>query len=403
MGRLNVFVVAALLTTQLCFSSPNEGSSSDVLSDGLPKAGMEWELALKDKLIPHPNNIPERFYSHPLKVIRDLLKDYRNEPFTTENFGKWTGMDAKVWIYTTPERDEYRTTPERIMIPYNYHGMNGQWSPGSSKEVNEIGGFDGIEVVTPPLRKGQDFDLAQTMLSTLFQGEEYAIGKQSSMHVTVDVSALIDPKTGNASRLRDTILFIENHTPEIYLAISPKRYGTLVNYYSVPLGAQQRELLIELASLSEEQCTQRNLKNIFLKYQDKELHLVENTNEAWKYRSANYKKVMSLIGVPPLDVIEFRLADLDPERVASTAKFFRTIVDRAWKLDPHPKFLDPFHGTRVTRGNYEELNERIAQFDSGSYKKFLNDLSLTEKEYPKLGRLQNPEQFVRDAFVGGSG
>ncbi len=247
----------------------------------------------------------------------------------------------------------------------------------------DVGDF---ELVTPPLRPGtSDEDALVRALKGIARDGRYVRGGGSSTHYTFDVDHLIETD-GNAARLADAILFIESHWRELYAAVSPVRYGTLVNPFSVPLAVDQKELLRELASMPRRERTFDAMKALFERFVSREsvLHM----GDEWKYRAANYGKLFGLRGAPPLRVLEIRIADFPrPGDTRKVPALFRRILAGKAPFGPQDRFDDPFAGAGTA---FERLNAAIAALPAERYQDFLRSLGLSAKDYPRLGRLRGP-------------
>jgi HEAT repeat protein len=276
---------------------------------------------------------------------------------------------------------KYQAGHKMAEIP-NYDGSeSSRWKTVPEETEGRL--YDGVELVTPPL-KGEADERALIATHRYLMGSgHYRRGYSSSAHFTFDVSDLIS-KDGDASRLVDAILFIEMSWPKLFAAASPLRYGTIVNRFSVPLAVDQPELLNELAALPRAQRSYENVRSIFQRHHTAEIALSGSIVNAWKMRAANYGKLFGLQSgyeEKRIPVIEFRVADLpEGEELARQRRLFDAVLSRAPQID---RFESPFKSGRV----FAALNSEIAAQDRGAYKDFLGTVGLEPEQYPFLGRL----------------
>lgn len=266
-------------------------------------------------------------------------------------------------------------------------------------------GFDGFELITPPLDWEEDRQALKFALQKIEKEGLFAEGYSSSTHFTFDVSHLLSDKR-NVSKLVDLILFIEQHQTEIYSALAPKRYGTVINGYAVPLAVNQQELLTELAALPRDQRSFDQVKAIFHKYSEKEIALVGGAKtQAWKYRSVNYGKLFGLgqFKNKTIPAIEFRISDLvTSQSLEKTLRLFQSIVAHGTDTSisefksgfpSGENRLDAIPGLPTQR----HLTRFIEQVTPETYKDFLGKVHLSEKDYPQ--RIGPPAVMCRAVFV----
>lgn len=247
--------------------------------------GLEFEFATVGMTDPNWGKPHEAIGAEVLKTVRDY---YGGGGQIEVKFHKKTEFRTLTRVeYKDPSGHIWQIVPERVNTT----------------------GDDGLEFVTPPLDEKGRADL-KTILKEIKKKKIVMRGKRSSSHDTFWVGDLTVDQQVNL------ILFIENHWPEIYRLLSPTRYGNIVNYFSIPLAADQQDLLQELSDLPSSKRTEANVTAIFKKYEAREMELKtdegkERPDRIWKYRAANYGKAFGLIpGKSPLKVFELRIADL---------------------------------------------------------------------------------------------
>ncbi len=263
---------------------------------------------------------------------------------------------------------------------------------------------NGVELVSPPLTDGA-LALQQKIRAEL-KGA-LVPGVRSSTHNTVDVSHLVTPE-GDATKLVDLILHIENHWPEIFAAIGPRRYGDLMNRFGIPLGINQRELMKELAALPNRSID--NVKAVFDKYRPREeaLSAVEG-RIPYKYRAANYNRLFPEDPAANGRAIEFRVADLlDEEDLPRVYNFLQALVHRGPELEAGKGFADSFprfkdlkvHSTpEKARPQLAPINERMLQLTDDQHAAYLESLGLKPAEYPKFGGNHTNELRLSEAEI----
>ncbi|MFC1521198.1 AAA family ATPase [Elusimicrobiota bacterium] len=326
----------------------------------LPGFGLEFELASENFMeVDAAKNIGH--YPKLLEVIKEGFGGGGSE-ISIEPWEKYPERNFKKAVYSDPMGRQWQVVPEAVNTT----------------------GWDGFELVTPPLKTQQDIKGLSYLMDLILKTKEFGRGIRSSTHFTFDASHLIDPD-GNASRLVDTILFIENNWKEIYSAVGTKRYGSTVNRFSVPLAAQQKGLLNELADMPTEQRTFSTVKALFERYNGRELRLKDrNEGKAWKYRAANYKKIFGLLGEKQKPIIEFRIGDLDDSStLVKNLTLLRQIVADAWQIEKNAKFRDPFKG-RTHNDLFDDLNKRIYNLEAKKYAQFIESVGFSISEYPNL-------------------
>ena len=346
----------AFCVFQLIFILAGSGSSSLAA----PLHGLEVEFASETLLEADPERISESHYKKPLEFVREAYKDPDGEIFL-EKWRLYAHLKAKSAAYVDPLGRKWQIVPESVNTT----------------------GLDGFEFITPPIETDEDRAVIQKVLTQIRESGLYGKGLRSSVHVTISVGHLFS-ETGDASKLVDTILFIENHWPEIYAAVSPMRYGTIVNRFSIPLAVEQKELLTALGRLSEDERTYPKLKSLFESYQEKELQFKQNwRRHAWKYRAANYRKLFGLGGTGYLPVIEFRILDFqDPAEIHRLVTLFLSIIEKGHSIQPDSKFYDPFASLRGEL-DLDAANRLLYHSDSSSYEEFIRSLGLSSAQYPR--------------------
>lgn len=318
--------------------------------------GVEFEYAS----VTHRANgvlpLPVTEYQALMELVREQFNDPKGKieirPFPVQ-------PDLKMVTYTDPKGRVWQAMPEKITATE----------------------YDGIEFVSPPSRnETEDLEL-QSIVRRLEDSGRLTPGFKSSSHLTASVSHLIE-SDGNCPKLWDLILYIENHWPEIYATLDPERYGTRVNFFAVPLAIDQPELLEEMAKVPVAQRNKKKLKEIFEKYEEKEMALSEgNSRRAWKYRAGNYKKLLGLSGTPELDVVEIRIGDLAAGKdVPAKIKFIRTLVTRGAEAEPGRGFSNPFKGISGAN-SYTPHGARIESLGKKRFPKFAEQLGLDTSVY----------------------
>jgi hypothetical protein len=259
-----------------------------------------------------------------------------------------------------------------------------KWS--AVPEIMNTEGFDGYELITPPLTSEEDILNTEKVLKLIEDTGLFIRGKSSSSHFTADVSDLIGPND-NISKIVDLILFLENHTLEIYNLIKPVRYGKAMNTYAVPLSLNQKELLYKLAALPYHERTYNRVRDIFVSYSKKELLLVENEmDHVWKFRLFNYGKFFAIGNFKKrINVIESRMADL-----ATSANFRRlgdiyTTLIEVGSSQPVYKFTNPFNNIEnlgVRKIDHTNMDNYIRSLPYEKYRLFLEKLNFNPIQFP---------------------
>lgn len=256
--------------------------------------------------------------------------------------------------------------------------------------MSDDGAFDGFELVTPPLTSTDELERLSRLLVKIKSSGLFDKGKYSSTHYTSDVSDLNESKESdkisdddNIAKFVDLILFIENHIIEIYHMIQPQRYGTVMNEFAVPLSFNQRDLLHELAALPKAQRTRKNVRAIFIKYQDHEFNLSRQLNEnLWKLRAFNYAKFLELGDFSLALILEMRLSDLvDPERLILIERLFKAIIETGINEETY-EFANPF-GSISPSSNFIDASLYIKNnLDKNKYLDLLRKLNLKVSAFP---------------------
>lgn len=319
-----------------------------------PRHGVEIEYSWKGEIPPRGASIleDEAAYRRPLEMVKASYGG-KGSAIAMAPFDKFPPPADRRALYADPEGRLWQVVPEIV---------------DSGDEA------DGFELVTPPIRPatpdevrflGVIGDIAATGL--------YGEGESSSSHFTLDADHLIGPD-GEASRLVNAILFIESHWPEIYAVVAPRRYGTIVNHFSVPLAADQTRLLEELAALSKRERTIENVKAVFGRYHDREIALKRGRAEdAWKFRAANYGKLVGLRR-PHLPVIEFRIADFPKGRdLIEIPALFRRLLTSPAALMDRTDFRSPFPSARSGE-DFAALNAAVLGVAPEKVARFLDRL-----------------------------
>ncbi|MCM2277777.1 MAG: amidoligase family protein [Oligoflexia bacterium] len=331
-----------------------------------PRFGVELEYASENSLQPKLEGIPPTKYVQLLDTVKESFGG-GGAAIALSPWTKYQLPGAQKASYQDPAGRVWEVVPEAINTT----------------------GWDGFELVTPPLESDSDIQLLKGTFRRIREKGEFGKGLRSSMHVTVDVASLVDAD-GSATRLVDTILFIENHWPEIYGAVSPTRYGTIVNRFSVPLALAQPNLLKELAEMPPAQRSFDNVRALFERYSAQEKLINEgNQTKAWKYRAANYKKLFGLEGESPLRVIEFRIADLPTEErdLERSLGIFRNVIEHGAASEPQAPFSNPFEGL-THKTTIEKINQKIYTGASDErFQSFLKKIRLSPADHPKFNKL----------------
>ncbi len=234
-------------------------------------------------------------------------------------------------------------------------------------------GVDGLELVSPAFDNKEDLLKFHEAIKALKSKRLIRRGLKSSNHQTFDISHLM--QEGQQDRLFDLILFIESNWSNIYRYVNPQRYGTIINRFGVPLAANQQSLLKELAQVPRRQRTLNKLKEIFEKYNARELEIQGGRgNEAkmWKYRAANYGKLLN--GVP---VLEFRIPDLDLGTDWLLNMNFLSQVIHIGSQKNQNDFKNPLGEASL---NWQSATDALVlSFRRNEYESFLRELEIEEK------------------------
>ena len=314
-------------------------------------------------------------YEVPLAAVAQAMGD----PNGQVDIGTWQKKPTsglQQGRYKDPQGRTWEATPESVNT-----GMN-----------------DGVEWISPPLKTPED---DRTLLASIRSIENtglYVPGIRSSMHVTVGVETVAPelvraPAAArdavNISGLVDTILYTETHWPEIYSAVSPVRYGTIVNRFAVPMVASIPKLFEELEALPPAERTYGRVRAMFQSY-SAELSKLKG-DDAWKKSAANYLKLFQLDGASFAPVMEYRIPDMvDAERVQPITRFLRTMVAEGPRLKASEPFRNPFDGIVPGREDFSSLNQRIYRSSASAYRNFLTKVGFPAADYPKLGALGGP-------------
>ena len=332
--------------------------------------GVELEYALSPAPIGDTKQIPAETYMAPLQIV-----------------GKHFPLTGPA----TSRPDEKFEEGHLAAVAVDFDGRQWKVNPDTVDERDK----DGVELITPPLSGRRNARTLAAIHRDILSSGGYRRGISSSAHFTFDVSDLISPE-GNAARLVDAILFIENHWPEIYAAVSPTRNGTIVNDYAVPLALDHPELLYQLAAMPRKERTFDAVKALFGSYTDAENAVKGGDSyKSWKNRAANYGKVLGLhcdYTEKPLSVIEFRIADLpDGQDIQRLHALYAAILSRA---PPQDRFEPPFE----PRQPFSEANARIVGQDRAAYNAFLRSLGLKPADYPFLRKLDLFQHPIKKIF-----
>lgn len=231
--------------------------------------------------------------------------------------------------------------------------MGRKWFVVPEKMNGEV--FDGFELITPPLNSDEDVERFGRVVDAIKKSGEFQAGYSSSTHFTYDVSHLVGGIAGdpafekrNIADFVDVILFLETNIKSFYRLVEPTRYGHVVNRFAVPLAVNQKELLRELAELPRAQRAFGRVRDIFKRFDSKELALFQGKEvHAWKSRAFNYAKIFGLGHFKgwQLPVVEVRIADLieDPAQLAFVGRLFARAISVGAKT-PTIEFRDPFSG-----------------------------------------------------------
>lgn len=251
--------------------------------------------------------------------------------------------------------------------------------------------YDGYELVSPPLTSNSDLEKLASILDLIHVSGRFISGKYSSTHYTADVSDLKD-ENDDVTKFINLILFIENNIIKIYNIIQPQRYGTIMNEFAVPLSFNQRELLFELAKLPKNKRSYNDLRDLFLKYQDRELQISGNrTDNLWKLRAFNYAKFLNIGDFMFALILEMRLSDLvDSKRLPLIEKLFKALIEVGSK-ESSLGFTNPF-AKLSPDSNFEVASQFIsASFDLEEHHAFLKQLGLNPKDFPPPKQIKTKE------------
>ncbi len=256
---------------------------------------------------------------------------------------------------------------------------------------------NGLELVSPPLTQ-ENVKLAQG--ARLELRRDFIAGIRSSGHMTYDVSHLVAPNL-DATRLVDLIVYIENHWPEIYSALGPSRYGTILNRFAVPLAVNQQELLTDLSRLQDRHLPR--VAELFARYEERERWLLRDLDAIpFKTRAASYRKIFDAKGPPYL--LEFRLGDLvEPEDFVQADALFRALITRAPDSEPfasiRPAFTSSHRDLRLSSNasrsvtQLEPCNAHVQALEDGQYAQFLQQLGLDPQRYPRVKFAPGGQRF----------
>jgi hypothetical protein len=384
-----VFFLASFIATAGCrhrdsLNSAVHSSSEGAIATGNSQTvGFEIEMASPEVRASDPSKIEDKYYSIPLDIIRNTV---------------FQGQGSDVRVQIIPN------DPRRLKFG-EYDDPSGRKWKVMPEWTNSLKA-DGFEFVSAPLARNEIpsfFEAVEAVIST----GQYGVGSQSGFHVNVDVSHHIEageirPST-NVTKLVDLILYLESHIIEIYAALSPKRSGTIINRFNVPLAANQQNLLRELADLPSDRRTFQRVKDVFEKHHETEIELMTGLfdgdreraiKNAYKYRAFNYRKLFGLAGASQLSIIECRIPDVTlPAQMQSSTDFIVKLVDQGPRLHRNKKFSEPLSekfSNIMSNKDFAGISQVVLDFPKEKYRSFTEKLGYTDKELPKLGRIRGP-------------
>lgn len=342
--------------------------------------GVEIELASSEISAIDVRTIPDEAYKKPLEIVKGLFDapgEIQIERSSYQLQGQTIHSAQATWIDPL----------ERKWIVVS------EWVDGLKK--------DGFELVTPVLNDGNPSDrgLVKALIEALNHGGIYRPGYRSSMHITYDVSEILE--RGKAGNL---ILYFENNMMNLFSAVSPKRYGTILNRFGIPLGVNQKQLLEGLGPLARQRAGLEELRTHFLQHNNRELEIFEQrTDLYWKYRSVAWHKLLGLTSGGHTGIFEIRMADaMNAEEFEKTHLLYRAMIEKSQRI-PQASFVDPWNGqgsdwtyndVLKIDTNVASLNEIIVNQPESRFNRFIESLGLSTADYTKLGRIRGPPLFL---------
>ncbi|RMG07446.1 MAG: hypothetical protein D6731_23750, partial [Planctomycetota bacterium] len=324
--RLHALFVLVALGLGPAWAQPTEAPLPPP-GDGERLFGFEFEFAGRGNRIVHFEDMPWENY-------RDLMR------VVVEHYGGNPGEIRKVEFTKPTTNLERYPSGERTLFRAEWIDPRGRkWM--IEPEFVASTGYDGYELVTPPIDDPRDLE---RLLEKLRASGLVREGLKSGVHLNIDGRRLVAPN-GDARALANLIIMHENMEPMLRRLFRPVRGGGHANRFARSLAVDHEDLLREIDRLPPEERTRENLERIFRAREGREaaLHEVdpldpESRTKLWKYRSLNLAKVLN---INPLHngnagVVEFRMFDLDalkdPEIHRLEAEVYRRMVRRAEEL-----------------------------------------------------------------------
>jgi DNA uptake protein ComE-like DNA-binding protein len=270
--------------------------------------GFEFEFAGEGNRIVRFEEMPFKNYE---KLMRVIVEHYNGDPATIQrvDFTKPTGLLER---YPSGERPLFKAT---------WNDPQGRkWI--IEPEFVSSSGYDGYELVTPPLKDTQDLE---QILNKIRESDLVREGLKSGVHLTLDGKGLIK-SNGDARALTNLILMHENMEPMLRRLFNPVRGGGHSNRFARQLAVDHHELLEAIDALPENQRTREKLTELF-----------KARAKVWKYRSMNLAKALQINSMHDglAELVEFRMFDLaidNPKIHKLQADVYRGMVDRAIAL-----------------------------------------------------------------------
>jgi len=334
--------------------------------------GLEFEFATEFSQNATINTVPKvsgvetpiSIFEKPLKILKEVMNE---------------GGDIKI--------DDWDKYPEKGLKYAHWTDRLGRkWI--SEPEWVHFAMPDGVEFVTPVLETDEDLKIIKKFMEKLVEDGDYGKGYRSATHATFGVKSLIK-EDGKAPMLVNLILNCEENLLNIYNALTPSRYGGIINRFGIPLSLDYPELFVEISTLARKDQTMPKLKEIFSKYLDKELDLFSDQPDpmvkAFKYRAINYKKLFGLAGIDQVLALEFRMLDMNnPDKTIKDVKYLQSFLKKA-TTRRQGRFKNPW-GRKRRRGGeeYKVFDELIFSHNKLDYQTHLEGLGLKIKNYPNV-------------------
>ncbi|MBL4846349.1 MAG: amidoligase family protein, partial [Planctomycetes bacterium] len=286
--------------------------------------GMEFEFAGRGNRVV---DFEEMKFENYEKLMREVVRYYGGDPSTIKriNFEK---ASTNLEKFPSGKRTLFRA----------------EWTDNRGRkwmiepEFVASSGYDGYELVTPPLADPKE---VEGVLTNIRNSGLVREGLKSGVHLTIDARDMIKPN-GDARALANLIVMHENMEPMLRRVFNPVRGGGYSNRFARSIAVDHPDILKEIDALQPQERTRANLEAIFKAREAREATLQEvdpmdpeTRVKNWKYRSMNLAKALDInpLHEGKTGVVEFRMFDLDALKNPAThgleAELYRAMVDKA--------------------------------------------------------------------------